>query len=209
MSILDQDRYAILTILLCFAGSFVLYDYLPHKVPIHWGIDGYINRELSKQPAVYLYPGAMALVFIFFRLIPFMDRNRVSQLRQIGLYNPLRNGAVYFFAYCQLLVLGIGLGLFSPHANILVGTLSLICLLGGIHFRNRFPELGNRTLAGMSVSCAYASKRFASSVLVFSGASGILGTLVGHVQPVWPLLPLIGGLFLARHRFPKESGINT
>ncbi|MBB27326.1 MAG: hypothetical protein CME25_00255 [Gemmatimonadetes bacterium] len=210
MSMLDRDRYVLLTILLCFAGSFVLYDHLPHLLPIHWGIDGHINRELPKDPAAYLYPGAMVLVFIFFRLIPFVDRNRVRQLREIGLYNPLRNGAVYFFAYCQILVLGIGIDLFSDRANILVGTASLICLFGGIHFKEScIPELGLSTLNRLGVSHSKESGRFVCAALLISGASGLFGTLTGLYQPLWLTLPLVSSLFLGRRRFPKESGTDN
>ena len=151
----------------------------------------------------------MAIVFVFFRLIPFVDRNRVGQLRQIGLYNPLRNGAVYFFAYCQILVLGIGLDLFSRQANLLVGTLSLACLLGGLHFHNRFPDGLMNVLSRVSLSGSDESASYISSAFVFSGICGILGTLVGYVQPVWLFLPLAAGLMLARRRFPSDSGPNT
>ena len=69
MSMLDRDRYVLLTILLCFAGSFVLYDHLPHLLPIHWGIDGHINRELPKDPwgndYNYRFPGENGRIDIF------------------------------------------------------------------------------------------------------------------------------------------------
>lgn len=186
-----------------------MYDHLPPRVPIHWGIDGYINRELSRDPGAFLYPGAMVIVFIFFRLIPFVDRNRVGQLRQIGLYNPLRNGAVFFFAYCQILVLGIGLDFFSRRANILVGTLSLACLLGGHHFRNRFPEGVKNLLSRLSLCNSDESTSYISTAFVCSGICGLLGTLVGFVQPLWLFLPLTFGLLFARRRFPSDSGPTT
>ncbi len=203
MSLLQNNRIVLAAILISLAASYLCYDALPSRIPVHWGIDGRIDKHMPKQIGAYLYPGAMVLIFTFFRLIPYADRGRVRQLREIGLYDPLRNGAVYLFFYSHTQALGIGLDLISPHANFILGSLSLVCLLAGNHLRTTHPDAFLALLPRLGLSQTALNSVCTS--LVASGALGLIGTATNVLQAAWLTLPLLFTYLLARRRFPSKE----
>ena len=200
MSVLQRDP--IPAILLSLAASYLAYDHLPDRVPVHWDAFGRIDAELHKRIGVLLHPGAMTFVYIFFRLIPFVDRNRVRQLKEIGLYDPFRNGAVLLFGYSHLLLLGIGLGWVDRGANLFAGLLSLSSILAGNHLKHLRSAWFDRILGRIGVSSAPHARNFACNILIFCGALGQAGAATASLQVAWFLLPLAVGCFLVRRRFP-------
>jgi hypothetical protein len=202
MRTLRGEYIPLVAILIAFASACIAYDHLPPRVPVHWGISGRVDKELPKHLGAYLYPAAMAFVYVFFRLIPFADRSRIRQLRQSGVYDPFRNGAVLLFGYGQVLVLGIGLGWISPQANFLNGAGSLLVLLAGAHIRRIRPRPFDRLISRLGIAPSPASVRWMCHLLMAAGACGLIGTFTGTVQILWLAVPLLAGTILARHRFP-------
>ncbi len=202
MSVLQRDPIA--AILLAFLASYLAYDHLPERIPVHWNAFGRIDAELNKRVGVFLHPGAMTLVYVFFRLIPFVDRNRVRQLKDVGLYDPFRNGAVLLFGYSHLLLLGIGLGWIDRGANLFAGLLSLAAILAGNHVKSIRPARFDRLLHGIGVSSAPPAPAYVCNVLILSGVIGQAGTATGTLQLPWFLVPLAVGYVLLRRRFPTD-----
>ncbi len=202
MSVLQRDPIA--AILLCLVASYLAYNHLPERIPVHWDVFGRIDVELNKFVGVFLHPGAMTLVYIFFRLIPYADKTRVRQLKEIGLYDPFRNGAVLLFGYSHLLVLGIGLGWVNRGANLFAGLLSLAAILTGDHLKNVRPVRFDLLLRRIDISNAPPIRKVVCNVLILCGALGQLGTAAGILQVAWLLLPLGVGYILVRRRFPAD-----
>ncbi len=202
MSILHRDPIA--GILLALLASYLAYDHLPERIPVHWNAFGRIDAELNKRMGVFLHPGAMTLVYIFFRLIPYVDRNRVRQLKDIGLYDPFRNGAVLLFGYSHLLLLGIGLGWIDRGANLFPGLLSLAAILAGNHLKSVRPPRFDRLLDKIGVSSAPPAPAHACNVLILCGVIGQAGIVTGTLQPAWFLVPLGVGYVFVRRCFPAD-----
>ena len=202
MSVLQRDPTA--GILLALLASFLAYDHLPERIPVHWDGFGRIDAELNKRAGVFLHPGAMALVYFFFRLIPYVDRNRVRQLRDIGLYDPFRNGAVLLFGYSHLLLLGIGLGWVDREANLFAGLLSLAAIVAGNHLKRIRPARFDRFLTRINVSGAPPAPAYVCNVLILCGVIGQAGTATGALQLAWFLVPLGVGYIFLRLRFPSD-----
>lgn len=202
MSVLQRDPIA--GILLALLASFLAYDHLPERIPVHWNAFGRIDAELNKRVGVFLHPGAMTLVYVFFRLIPFVDRNRVRQLKDIGLYDPFRNGAVLLFGYSHLLLLGIGLGWIDRGVNLFAGLLSLAAILAGNHVKAIRPARFDRLLHRIGVSSAPPAPAYVCNVLILCGVIGQAGTATGTLQLAWFLVPLAFGYPLLRRRFPLD-----
>ncbi len=206
MTLLQRDLIPLSAILLAFTGSYLAYDHLPPRIPVHWGIDGRIDNYFHKRLGVYLNPGMMALVYIFFRLIPYADRHRVKQLREIGIYNRFRNAAVLLFGYVHLLGLGIGLHWASPEANLLIGGASLLVLFVGDYMQTVQPSRLDRLLYRTGIAPSAAARHRICRSFTLAGLCGLIGTLTGRVQALWLLLPLLTGLFYTRLRFPADKG---
>lgn len=188
MTVLTKHWPPLLTIALSVFGGYLASPYLPAHIPVHWGIDGTISSYIDKGVGVYLNPAAMIVAYLFFTLIPYSDRRRVGELRELGIYEPLRNTGVYTFAYAQLLVIGIGLGFVNETSNYLVGIGCLLLILGVEAARSEladpvkqmFPRFGR--LSDQSIS------RVGSRVQVSAGL-GIAGALFGPYQILWLLVP--------------------
>jgi hypothetical protein len=197
---LQRDATAIVAILIGLAASVLSYASLPTFVPVHWNITGQIDKELPRELAAWLYPAAMALVYVFFRLIPFADRNRVRQLREIGVYDLLRTGAVLLFGYGHALVLGIGLGWASRQANFLVGAAAILIALWADHAEHTRPEWLRRVLERRAPSMR---QHDLTRGIKLACAVAVLGTFTGKWQPAWLLVPLaaaVGGAALRAAR---------
>ncbi len=206
MPFFQRDRIPLVAILFATLAAFLAYGHLPHLIPIHWGIDGRIDSYAPKKWGAYRYPGFMAGIYLFFRLIPYIDRGRIRQLREIGIYDPLRNGAVLLFGYAHLLSLGIGIGWFSPEANFLIGGLALLLLFTADRFRRTHSSAFCRFLHRLGIAHSLPARRYLFRGLTCAGACGLIGPFTGRLQAGWLLLPLLVSLFLTRRRFPADGG---
>ena len=206
MGFLQGHRLPLAAILAAGVAGYLAYDSLPPQVPVHWGIDGAVDNYAHKKWAVYLHPSAMALAYLFFLFVARTDRGRTQQLRNAGIFHRLRNGAVLLFGYAHVLSLGVGLGVVSPRANFLVGAASLTALLFGDYLRCRSSALPLRMVRHLGVAPCPGAVRLIGLWCGVAGGLGMMGTLTGRLQPVWPLLPCLVGLYLARRRFPLAGG---
>ena len=207
MNPLRRDLLPLATILLAFAASYLAYDHLPQQVPIHWGAGGRIDTYAPKRWGIYRYPGFMVLIYLFFRLLlPYADRRRIGQMREIGIYEPFRHAAVLLFGYAHALSLCIGLGWASSGANYLVGSAGILFLFAVDYARRHRPPGLCRLLRRFGISPSPLALGHICRGLTLAGICGILGPLTGRAQVGWLLLPILLTLILARRRFPIEEG---
>lgn len=205
MTVLTKHWPPLLVIVLSLLCGFLTLPYLPETIPVHWGLDGSISSYSRKSVGVYLNPGAMIVAYLFFTLIPHTDKRRVSELRGIGIYEPLRNTAVYTFGFAQILVIGIGIGVLDKEASYLVGQGSLLLLLAAHALgsglgsglakpiRNRIPRLSSPT------QVTRISRR-----LQASGAIGLIGACFGIYPLLWAVVPCVLTVLLElRHLEPE------
>ena len=149
MSLLTRKVPPLVAIALCAIVSWVAYPYLDRRIPVHWGASGHISSYADRHVAVFLNPTGALVAFLFFLLIPYTDKRRVGQLRRLGLYEPLRNVAVYGFAHAHLLALGIGSGLLPRDANFIGGFAGMLLALLGIE-----ASLGESGALGFATNSA-------------------------------------------------------
>ena len=149
----------------------------------------------------------MALVYLFFRLIPYADKSRVRQLREVGLYDRFRNGAVLLFGYAHALSLGIGQGWISAEANFLIGAASLLIFILGDCIRAGEPTALIR-LVGVITASPVTHSRIAAWLNI-AGACGIVGTFTGAAQIGWLVIPLATGILTIRCRRPSGGTPNS
>ena len=195
--------------LFAFSVSILAYDHLAPEIPIHWGIDGRIDYTASKGLGVYLNPGAMVLAYFFFWMITHIDRPRVRRLREVGIYDALRDCAVSLFGYAQLLALGIGLNWVSGDANFLIGAFSTSIIVAVLHLRRPPHKNVLRLLRHLGITPSNRAADQLYRILIVVGAAGVCGTLSGRAQIWWPLVPLVLGLFWTRRRFPSSASSST
>lgn len=199
MALLTRHLPPLLTIAMSVVLGLAAQPLLPPRIPVHWGIDGTISSYASRRVGVFLNPAAMTVAYLFFTLIPYSDKRRVRELRELGVYEPLRNAAVYAFALAQLMAVGIGVGVISPDANYLVAVGSLFAVLGGEAVRSGLLAPLKATVPRLDTVPDERLARIAARAQI-AGGFGVLGAFVGWYQPLWFVLPLTAMLIADRRR---------
>ena len=190
MTALTKHWPPLLAIALCTLGGLAATPFLPQRIPVHWGIDGTISSYTGKTIGVYLNPAGMAVAYLFFSMIPHTDKRRVRELREIGIYEPLRNTAVYAFGFAQVLALGISLGVVRESANYLIGLACIFIALGVEAVTAGLLDPLRPHLKRLFVLLDKVLPKRARQVQIAS-AFGLLGTLLFPYAILWLLLPMI------------------
>ena len=204
MTLLTKHWPPLLYIALSLFGGFVAHPYLPEQIPVHWGVDGDISSYTDKGHGIFLNPAAMIVAYLFFALIPYTDKRRVRELRELGVYEPLRNTAVYAFGFAQLLAIGIGLNIFQSDANFLVGLGCLFVVLGSELVRS---DLGDRIKNSIPRACVIPRDQLVrlSKRLRIAAFIGILGVLLAPYQMLWFFVPASTVFILEFCRKPLDA----
>lgn len=188
MNLLTKHGPPLLIILISCLSGLLAAPYLPDRVPVRWGLDGSITTYVDKQYGIYLNPAAMAVAYLFFSLIPYSDRRRVSELRSLGIYEPFRNTAVYVFALAQFMAIGIGLGMLSSSANYVTGVVSLLIALTSHALRSGMAEPLRPHLKWVESAGDVDTRRVCGRMYLVA-CVGLVGSLFAPWPLAWILVP--------------------
>lgn len=92
------------------AFSAAVYSRLPERMPVHWGLDGEINRYGTRVEGAFLLPAAMLLVWLLLRFLPRIDPRRANYEKFSDTYDLLVNSLITLFAVMHVAVVGTTLG---------------------------------------------------------------------------------------------------
>ena len=102
--------FAPLLIVATIAFSATMYSRLPERVPVHWSVNGDINRYGSRLEGAFLLPGTMIVVWLLLRFLPRIDPRRANYAKFSDTYDLLVNSLVALFAVMHVALLGTALG---------------------------------------------------------------------------------------------------
>ncbi|MCZ6635942.1 MAG: hypothetical protein O7G87_21300 [bacterium] len=203
MNIFQQDKLALSAIAITVLTTGLAHTHLSADLP----------ETLFRFPRAatllfqFRYTAAATLIYVFFRLISKTDPNRSRQLREVGLFDLLRNSAVFFCAYAQLIHVGQARSWVQPDLHLLPGAISLIVLLIGVQCRQKLPAPLNRVLNAMGADTGISGQRTFSRGLLLSGLIGICN--VHHFQILSLLIPLTLTVITTRIRHPQTKAPNA
>src|SRR5205814_8854834 len=86
------------------------YSKLPERLPIHWRLDGEVNRYGSRADGAFLLPAMMIVVWLLLRFLPRIDPRRANYAKFSDTYDLLVNSLVTLFAVMHVALLGTALG---------------------------------------------------------------------------------------------------
>ncbi len=88
----------------------VVYPYLPDRIASHWNIKGEVDGYAGKFWGVFLFPILMAVIFIFYLIIPKIDplKANIESFRKY--YNAFWLMLFIFFIYIFALTLAWNFG---------------------------------------------------------------------------------------------------
>ena len=205
MTFLKREAPSLLTLLFVAAASLAAYPWLPLRIPVHWGIDGTADTYAPRDWAVLLNPAGTFLVYGFFFFVRYADRARTSRLQDLGLFEPLRHGAVLFFGFCHALALGSGLGWVRPDVNLLPATVCFFTLVAGGYVPAMPLGSITRLLSAVRIETTADSRSALAWVLAFTGAAGLVGACAGRLLWLGSVLVAAIGIALLRRRYPEPS----
>lgn len=163
--------------------NIIAYPHLPEKVPVHWGLNGEVNRYGSKIEMVLM--GALPLIIILLRQItPLIDPKRESYKIHSTAYSNITLIIITFLASLNLIALFSALGYNISFTKVLPVLLGLLFIGMGNYMTQLRPNyfIGFRnpwTLASEQVW--RKTHRFGGFVTVIIGlvplSSIVIGTL--------------------------------
>src|SRR5207245_7209777 len=68
-----------------------IYSKLPERLPIHWRLDGEVNRYGSRAEGAFLLPAMMIVVWLLLRFLPRIDPRRANYAKFSDTYDLLVN----------------------------------------------------------------------------------------------------------------------
>ena len=99
-----------LVILGALAFSVAVWGRLPERMPVHWGLNGEVDRYGSRTQAAFFFPALMLLVWLLMRFLPRIDPRRANYAKFGDTYDLLVNSFVTLFAVMHVALLGAALG---------------------------------------------------------------------------------------------------
>ena len=92
------------------AATAFFYSRLPEQIPVHWNMNGEIDRYAGRWMA-WFFAGLPAFLFVLMSLLPLLDSRRENYLRSSKAYNATVIAIVSVMASLNLIVLFSSLGL--------------------------------------------------------------------------------------------------
>lgn len=105
-----RRRYPLFLIGAVIAFSLIVYDRLPERVPVHWGINGQPDRLGSRAEATLLLPVIMIASWALLRWLPSIDPKRANYAKFADTYELFVNSLLTLFAVMHVVVVGNALG---------------------------------------------------------------------------------------------------
>jgi uncharacterized membrane protein len=90
--------------------SLVMYSRLPERLPLHWSLNGAIDRYGTRAEGAFLLPGLMILVWAFMRFVPRIDPRRANYAKFGDTYDLIVNSLLALFAVMHVALIGTALG---------------------------------------------------------------------------------------------------
>ncbi len=199
-------------ILTTFLGTFLAYDGLPAKIPIHWNIRGEVDGYAPKSWGVWLLPGTMLLMLGLFLVLPRFSLRQLGNERFRHVYEFIALLVISLFGCLQMLTIAQARNSHLKAGVWLAGLMYLFfALMGSVMGKiPRNPFVGIRlpwTLASDRVWDN--AHRLAGWLWTSAGLLGLVFSLFGWILPGVVLIALAVIIPLITSFVDSRSGDNA
>jgi uncharacterized membrane protein len=173
----------------------MVYNQLPEQVPIHWGIDGQIDRYGSK---VWVYVTAFLPLAMFglMKVIPKIDPRKDNYIKHADSYEIMVTGIILFMGFLHWAVILYSMGYNFNIIVLLKGTIGILFMLLG----NYMPRIRHNYTLGIRTPWTLASESVWQKTHRAGGygfmAVGLIWFLASPVESIYAFASLLGLLFL-------------
>jgi uncharacterized membrane protein len=180
-----------------FAGAAIAWPHAPGRIPVHWSINGQVDRYGGRLEGLFLMPLVALGIYVLMLVLPRIDPGRANYARFRGAYNAIRIALLVLFAVFDVV---IQIWVWTGHADIALiaplamGIVSIVlgAVLGKIR-PNWF--VGIRTPWTLSSKVSWVrTHRAGGWLFIVVGLATIAATFVSPRLAFWVLIGgLVGG----------------
>jgi uncharacterized membrane protein len=185
---------ALVLVLLTCALSAWAWPGVPDRVPVHWNIDGQVDRWGSRAEGMLIGPVMALLVYALFRVLPRLDPGRANYERFAGAFLALRLAVLAFLAALQAVVISAARGARVDMNAIMPSLVGVLLVVLG----NFMGKLRPNWFMGIRTPWTLSSKRSWSGTHQVGGwvltAIGVLWIVSGRLPGRWPALVSFGSM---------------
>jgi len=179
---LRSDWPALLLLASSLIVAFIVYPYLPEKVPSHWNLYGEVDGYSSRFWGAFGIPLLNVAVYLLLLVTPLIDPRRDNYKLFAGSYQILKIALIALFTGLYAVVILSALGYdISINKVVPMGISLLIILIGNMMGRFR-----HNYFVGIRVPWTLASEevwqkthRLAAPLWVIAGILGFIGSMAG------------------------------
>ncbi|HEY9061387.1 MAG TPA: SdpI family protein [Pseudobacteroides sp.] len=172
--------------------TIVFYEKLPQKIPMHWNMEGQVDRMSDKFPGAFILPLIILAMPVLMGVLPRIDPKRANYKLFGNSYYAIRLCTVVVLVCINLYMLFTSLGYsmfrMDTFIKIMVGV--LIAVLGNV-----MPKLKQNYFAGIKTPWTLASEEVWFAVHRITGmlwfAAGILMVILGLIPGIVPVIAYI------------------
>jgi len=155
----------------------------PDQIPVHWTLDGEVDRYGGRAEGLLLLPGIATLIYLVSLAAPWLDPGRLNYARFAGAYTTIRVAVVALLAVIYAVMLLTARGV-PVDMNRIVGLAvgAALFVMGNVMGKIR-PNwfFGVRTPWTLSSKRSWTqTHRFSGWVLVLGGIALMAAGVVGH-----------------------------
>lgn len=162
--------------------TIVFYEKLPQKIPMHWNMEGKIDRMGDKFPGAFILPLIILAMPVLMGVLPKIDPKRANYKLFGNSYYAIKLYTILILVCINLFILFTSLGFsvlrMDTFIKIMVGV--LIAVLGNV-----MPKLKQNYFAGIKTPWTLASEEVWFAVHRIAGimwfAAGVLMIILGFI----------------------------
>ncbi|KYO64322.1 SdpI family protein [Thermovenabulum gondwanense] len=150
----NTDTLLLILILSLYVIGFLLYPYLPEKVPSHWNIRGEVDGYTGKFNHILFMPTFTLGLFLLLKVVPKIDPRAENYKKFTGVYEGFKVVFVLFMWGIYIITLLAGLGYSLPVGKLVsIGVGVLFIFIG-----NYFGKIKHNYTFGIKTPWTLASE---------------------------------------------------
>jgi len=180
---LKKDTPILIVVLLPFLYLAYLWQSLPEKVPVHWNLEGEVDRWGGKTELILIPFLLPLLIYIIFTLVPKVDpKKRIEKMG--NKYYQLKFIMVTFMSVLAIYILYTAQSENTSNSTIIFTLIGVLIMILGNYFKTLKPNyfIGIRTPWTLENETVWKETHRVGGILWFVG--GILIILVTLLAPV-------------------------
>ncbi|AII58208.1 hypothetical protein ASJ33_06285 [Dehalococcoides mccartyi] len=191
-----EHRLSLLIILAMFITGLITWPNSPDLLPVHWEIDGTVDRYGGKFEGLLLMPLISLGIFLLLIYLPYLDPRKANYLKFEKVYSMFIRLITVFFGGIYGITILYAYGIVANTSTFILVMVGLLLALLGNMFGKLRPTwfVGIRTAWTLTSDLSW-DKTHRLGGKIFVGA-GLLMILAGITSFTWLMIASIAGLLL-------------